>query len=180
VPFGTSDSGFRAEVTPSIIIASRAGLSYNDFLVHLAPLLVVLPVVFIGLCRWLFRSAFTYDPQRAASVMELNESVIALVGGLILLAASRLRAEHVAKDVEWPTLVFYAGLFVMVGAPAHTGVSRTWPPLPPPKAACCWPTPCCCGPQPPCARATTSVNPGRLGHGHRPSARPRSGCPEYR
>ena len=38
---------------PNIIIASRAGLSYNDFLVHLAPLVLVLLVVFIGLCRWL-------------------------------------------------------------------------------------------------------------------------------
>ena len=38
---------------PNIIIASRAGLSCNDFLVHLAPLVLVLLVVFIGLCRWL-------------------------------------------------------------------------------------------------------------------------------
>jgi Na+/H+ antiporter NhaD/arsenite permease-like protein len=48
--------------------------------------------------------------------------VIALVGGLVLLAASRLDAEQVAKDVEWPTLVFFAGLFVMVGALVNTGV----------------------------------------------------------
>ena len=27
-----------------------------------------------------------------------------------------------AKDVEWPTLVFFAGLFVMVGALVNTGV----------------------------------------------------------
>ena len=51
---------------PNIIIASRAGLTYNDFLVHLAPFVVVLLVVFVGLCRWLFRDAFRYDPERAA------------------------------------------------------------------------------------------------------------------
>ncbi len=141
---------------PNIIIASRAGLSYNDFLVHLAPLVLVLLVVFIGLCRWLFRAAFTYDGERAAAVMALRErdairdrrlltvslvvltavtaafalhsllhldpSVVALVGGLVLLAASRLDAEQVARDVEWPTLVFFAGLFVMVGALVNTGV----------------------------------------------------------
>ena len=33
---------------PNIIIASRAGLSFNDFLVHLAPMVVVLMVVFLG------------------------------------------------------------------------------------------------------------------------------------
>jgi Na+/H+ antiporter NhaD/arsenite permease-like protein len=141
---------------PNIIIASRGGLSYNDFLLHLAPLVGVLLVVFVGLCRWLFASAFRYQPQRAAAVMALHErevirdrrllivslavltavtiafvlntvlhlqpSVVALVGGLVLLAASRLDAEHVAKDVEWPTLVFFAGLFVMVGALVNTGV----------------------------------------------------------
>ena len=37
---------------PNIIIGSRAGLGFNDFLVHLAPIVVVLMVVFIGLC-WL-------------------------------------------------------------------------------------------------------------------------------
>jgi Na+/H+ antiporter NhaD/arsenite permease-like protein len=141
---------------PNIIIASRGGLSYNDFLVHLAPLVVLLLVVFVGLCRWLFRSAFRYRPERAAAVLALDErdairdrrllvvsltvltavtiafvlhtvlhlqpSVVALVGGLVLLAASRLPAEQVAKDVEWPTLVFFAGLFVMVGSLVTTGV----------------------------------------------------------
>ncbi|MDQ3760776.1 MAG: ArsB/NhaD family transporter [Actinomycetota bacterium] len=141
---------------PNIIIASRAGLSYNDFLIHLAPLVVLLMVVFIGLCRWLFRHAFGYDPARAEAVMTLRErdairnvrlltvslvvlaavtaafvlhtvlhlepAVVAMVGGLVLLAASRLDAEEVAKDVEWPTLVFFAGLFVMVGSLVNTGV----------------------------------------------------------
>src|SRR5690606_16086394 len=34
---------------PNIIIASRAGLTFNDFLVHLAPLVVLLMVAFLGL-----------------------------------------------------------------------------------------------------------------------------------
>jgi Na+/H+ antiporter NhaD/arsenite permease-like protein len=141
---------------PNIIIASRAGLSYNDFLIHLAPLVVVLLVVFVGLCRWLFRAAFRYDAARAEQVMDLRErdsitdvrllavsgvvltavtaafvlhtvvhlepSVVAIVGGLVLLAASRQSAHEVAKDVEWETLVFFAGLFIMVGALVNTGV----------------------------------------------------------
>ncbi|HLL69736.1 MAG TPA: ArsB/NhaD family transporter [Micromonosporaceae bacterium] len=141
---------------PNIIVASRAGLSYNDFLVHLAPFVVLLLVVFVGLCRVLFRKAFTYDAERAQSIAALRErdairdgrllvvslavlsvvtaafvlhtalhlepSIVALVGGLLLLVLSRLDAESVAKDVEWPTLVFFAGLFVMVGALVNTGV----------------------------------------------------------
>jgi Na+/H+ antiporter NhaD/arsenite permease-like protein len=141
---------------PNIIIASRAGLTYNDFLIHLAPFVIVVMVVFIGLCRWLFRSAFRYDPERAAAVAALREqdairdrrlltvslavlgavtvafvlhtvlhlepAVVAMLGGLLLLALSRLDAQEVAADVEWPTLVFFAGLFVMVGALVNTGV----------------------------------------------------------
>jgi Na+/H+ antiporter NhaD/arsenite permease-like protein len=141
---------------PNIIIASRAGLSYNEFLIHLAPLVLVLLVVFVALCRWLFRDAFRYDPARAEGVMALREqdaiedgrllavslvvltavtaafvlhtvlhlepSVVAIVGGLVLLAVSRLDALDVAADVEWPTLVFFAALFVMVGSLVHTGV----------------------------------------------------------
>ncbi len=144
---------------PNIIIASRSGLSYNDFLIHLAPLVVVLMVVFVGLCRWLFRDAFRYDPDRVAGIMALRErdairdprllvvslgvlglvtaafvlhtvlhlepSVVAIVGGLGLLAVSRLDAAEVVKDVEWPTLAFFAGLFVMVGSLVHTGVIET-------------------------------------------------------
>nr|WP_055502659.1 ArsB/NhaD family transporter [Nonomuraea pusilla] len=141
---------------PNIIIASRGGLTFNDFLVHLAPLIVVLLVVFVGLCRIMFRRAFTYDPERAAEIMALNEreaigdrrllwqslavlvvvlaafvlhpvlhyepSVVALLGAGVLVAATRVTAEDALREVEWPTLVFFAGLFVMVGALVHTGV----------------------------------------------------------
>ena len=143
---------------PNIIVASRAGFSFNDFLIHLTPIVVVLLAVFVALCRVLFRSAFRYDAERAAEVMSLRErdairdgrllvvslavlvvilaafvlhtvldlepAVVAIVGGLLLLAASRLDAAEVAKDVEWETLAFFAGLFVMVGALVHTGVMQ--------------------------------------------------------
>ncbi|WP_433411775.1 ArsB/NhaD family transporter [Microtetraspora malaysiensis] len=141
---------------PNIIIASRGGLTFNDFLVHLAPLIVVLMVVFIGLCRVMFRKEFRYDPDRAAEIMALNEreaiadrrllwqslavlavvmaafvlhpvlhyepSVVALLGAGVLVAATRVTTEEAIREVEWPTLVFFAGLFVMVGALVNTGV----------------------------------------------------------
>jgi Na+/H+ antiporter NhaD/arsenite permease-like protein len=144
---------------PNIIIASRGNLSYNDFLIHLAPIVLLALIVFVGLCRVLFRTAFGYDPARAAAVMVLRErdairdrrlliislvvltgvtaafmlhtvlhlepSVVAIVGGLVLLAASRLEPGEITRDVEWPTLVFFAGLFVMVGALVNTGVIET-------------------------------------------------------
>jgi Na+/H+ antiporter NhaD/arsenite permease-like protein len=59
------------------------------------------------------------------TLLGLGPSVVALLGGLLLLALSRLDATEIAKDVEWPTLVFFAGLFVMVGSLVATGVIDT-------------------------------------------------------
>ncbi|GAA2899921.1 ArsB/NhaD family transporter [Streptosporangium fragile] len=141
---------------PNIIIASRGGLSFNDFLIHMAPMVVVLMAVFVGLCRLMFRRAFVYDPDRAADIMGLDEreaiadrkllrqsltvlalvmtafvlhpvlhyepSVVALLGAGILVALTKVTTEQAIAEVEWPTLVFFAGLFVMVGALVNTGV----------------------------------------------------------
>ncbi|MEU8643455.1 SLC13 family permease, partial [Streptomyces sp. NPDC048674] len=76
---------------PNIIIASRAGLTFNDFLVHLAPLAVILVVVLVALCRVMFRTSFVYDEQRAVEIMALEEreaikDLRLLVQGLIVLA----------------------------------------------------------------------------------------------
>ncbi|MGZ4626785.1 MAG: ArsB/NhaD family transporter [Kineosporiaceae bacterium] len=141
---------------PNIIIASRAGLSFNDFLVNLAPIVVVMLALFIGLCRVMFRSAFRYDAERVAAVMALEEreairdpallrrslvvlagvtagfvahsalhvepSLVALLGAGALVAVSRLDPPQFLEDVEWSTLVFFMGLFVMVGALVQVGV----------------------------------------------------------
>jgi Na+/H+ antiporter NhaD/arsenite permease-like protein len=56
------------------------------------------------------------------TVLGLEPSVVALLGGLLLLALSRLDPQEIAREVEWPTLIFFAGLFVMVGALVATGV----------------------------------------------------------
>ncbi|GAA1287466.1 membrane protein [Planotetraspora silvatica] len=141
---------------PNIIIASRGGLSFNDFLIHMAPMIVILIVVFIGLCRIMFRRSFVYDPERAAEIMRLDEreaiadrrllwqslavlalvmaafvlhpvlhyepSIVAILGAGILVAATKVTTEQAIAEVEWPTLVFFMGLFVMVGALVETGV----------------------------------------------------------
>ncbi|NLU76051.1 ArsB/NhaD family transporter [Streptomyces sp. HNM0575] len=141
---------------PNIIIASRGGLTFNDFLVHMLPIAVVLTAVLILLCRIMFRKVFVYDEERTKEVMALEErdaihdhrllvqslivlilvvagfvlhpvlhfepSVVALLGAGLLIAISTAETGTVLKEVEWPTLAFFAGLFVMVGALIETGV----------------------------------------------------------
>jgi len=141
---------------PNIIIASRSGLTFNDFLLNMAPIAALGLVALCAMLPLLFRGSFRVDPERAADVMGLDEreaikdrrlllicglvlaavftgfvghttfhvdpSVVALLGAGVLLLASRSKAADVMPGVEWETLVFFAGLFVMVGALVKTGV----------------------------------------------------------
>lgn len=141
---------------PNIIIGSRSGLGFNDFVVNLGPIVVVLVAVFLVMCRVMFRSALTFHSERVEDLMDLDEreairdvpllvrsgivlfavlvgfvlhqplglepSLVALLGAGALVAISGMDAEDYLADIEWPTLVFFMGLFVMVGALVEVGV----------------------------------------------------------
>jgi len=141
---------------PNIIIASRAGLSFNDFLIHLTPIVLVILAAFIGLCWLLFRRQFEYSQSHARAVMDLRPgetitdlrqltrclvvlglvtvgfslhswlhvqpSLIALLGAGTMILVSRTTPTQFLEEVEWPTLVFFMGLFVLVGGLVEVGV----------------------------------------------------------
>lgn len=143
---------------PNIIIASRGSLTFNAFLIHLAPIVIIVVAVLIALLPRLFPGAFSVDPERVAEVMSLEEkeairdhrllitcgvvlaavfaafiahsalhmapSIVALLGAGILILASRLEHSDYLSSVEWDTLLFFAGLFIMVGALVKTGVVK--------------------------------------------------------
>ncbi|MCV7257815.1 SLC13 family permease [Mycobacterium shimoidei] len=144
---------------PNIIIGSRAGLSFNDFLVHMAPVVTVIFVVFVVFTRLLFRTQLRADSQHLQDVMALQErraitdtrllrralavlalvivgfalhsvlhvapSIVALLGAGAMILVCEVEVEDVLPEVEWSTLVFFMGLFVMVAGLVHTGVIRT-------------------------------------------------------
>ena len=56
------------------------------------------------------------------SVLHIEPSVVALLGAGILILISDSTPQQYLAGVEWETLLFFAGLFVMVGALIHTGV----------------------------------------------------------
>jgi Na+/H+ antiporter NhaD/arsenite permease-like protein len=145
---------------PNIIIGSRAGLTFNDFVYHLGPIALIMTGVLLLMLRVMFRDGFTYKPERVAEVMSLSESdairdrtlliqsmvvlvlvlagfvlhpvlhyepsVVALLGAGLLLLISRVTVQDALVDVEWETLVFFMGLFVMVGALVETGVIESF------------------------------------------------------
>jgi Na+/H+ antiporter NhaD/arsenite permease-like protein len=58
----------------------------------------------------------------AHSALRMDPSVVALLGAGILIVISGLERADYLSSVEWDTLLFFAGLFVMVGALVKTGV----------------------------------------------------------
>jgi Na+/H+ antiporter NhaD/arsenite permease-like protein len=60
----------------------------------------------------------------AHQALHLEPATVALSGATVMLLVSRQPLERSLAGIEWPTLFFFVGLFVMVGALEHTGAIR--------------------------------------------------------
>jgi Na+/H+ antiporter NhaD/arsenite permease-like protein len=54
--------------------------------------------------------------------LQIEPSVIALGGAAVLLVITRASPERVFHEVDWPTLIFFTGLFIIVGTAEHAGM----------------------------------------------------------
>jgi len=81
---------------PNVLIASAAGFSFNDFLTHALPIVLVAWLVALLLLRYLFRRELAVRPSNADVVLKLNpresledpktaRKVLIVLGGAILL-----------------------------------------------------------------------------------------------
>jgi Na+/H+ antiporter NhaD/arsenite permease-like protein len=145
---------------PNIIIASRANLSFNEFLIHMAPMVIIVVMAIILLLLFMFRKELVNTPEDRKMINELDErsfltdiklmkkslfvlvlvviafishsflhlepAIIALLGAGLLILISGLKPTNYVQDIEWGTLTFFAGLFIMVGALVNTGVMKTF------------------------------------------------------
>nr|WP_157514849.1 ArsB/NhaD family transporter [Nocardioides sp. J54] len=111
---------------PNIIIGSRAGLSFSDFLVHSLPLTVVLLALFVVMARWMFRETFGHQidvhhvlgdihPREAITNMRLLVRCLVVLT-LVMVAFSL----HTLLHLD-PSMV------AMLGAGATVLVSRSEP-----------------------------------------------------
>ncbi len=141
---------------PNILIGSAAGLTFNDFLTHSLPVVVVAWFAALGLLLLLSRRRLQREPQDPTVLERLDPTealhdpatarkvavVLALTVVLFLFQGRlELRASYLAMSmaalavlwvrppvhellarVEWTVLVFFGGLFVMVGGLEHAGV----------------------------------------------------------
>jgi Na+/H+ antiporter NhaD/arsenite permease-like protein len=140
---------------PNIIIAGHTGLSFNEFILNLAPIVVVTLAIVIGLLYRYMRKSFQTTAENRRYVMQLDASAsitnptelrrtgpvllltilaffahqqlhiepatVALAGAAVALLITTVPLEKALSNIEWPTLFFFIGLFVMVGALEETG-----------------------------------------------------------
>lgn len=57
-------------------------------------------------------------------MLHYESATIAIVGAVLLLLISGLGPEEVLKEVEWKTIFFFVGLFMMVGGIKETGIIK--------------------------------------------------------
>jgi Na+/H+ antiporter NhaD/arsenite permease-like protein len=140
---------------PNIIIASRADLTFSDFLIHMTPVAVLILAAFVALALWMFRGDLRSSPAHAEALADMDDrsaitdrrmlvaslvvlagivagfllqrqtglapAVVALLGAGVLVLLSPLHVGELLKEVEWETLAFFMGLFIIVGALVRVG-----------------------------------------------------------
>lgn len=70
-----------------------ADLSFNDFLINLAPIVVVIMIVFLAMARWLFRDAYHADP---ASIACGNAAAIGASANVVAIGLAKRNGHHIS------------------------------------------------------------------------------------
>jgi len=86
-------------------------LDENEVIADRRLLRVSLLVIGATLLGFLVHGALGYEP-----------ATVALAGATVLLLLSRLEVESVLREIEWPTLFFFIGLFILVEGVVHAGI----------------------------------------------------------
>lgn len=142
---------------PNLIIGSAAHISFNQFLIYLGPVILVILLAFNLLALLIWGKKITVTEARRKRIMNFDESgllaskrvllppvivvtlvflgfmmhhiidvdagFIALVGAAILLFNLRgERVQEIFAEVEWETIFFFIGLFIMVQGLASLGI----------------------------------------------------------
>ena len=143
---------------PNILIGSAAHLSFNDFLINLAPVVLINMVVFMATIWLIWGRKLKVSRDLRARIMELDASrslkdktlltksgivmglvilgfvshsfigigpsVVVLLGAFGLMIITKKSPEALLEKVEWNTLFFFMGLFILVEGIVEVGVLK--------------------------------------------------------
>jgi Na+/H+ antiporter NhaD/arsenite permease-like protein len=150
---------------PNILIGTLVGVSFNDFVINLTPIVLIVLVVHLFSIHliWGRRMCATtgararvmaFEERRTITdsrllvqclaviamvilafilsrMLEIEAGVIAMTGAAVLLALDNLgkpletqteNVTHVFHEVEWITIFFFIGLFVVIAGVEHSGL----------------------------------------------------------
>jgi len=136
---------------PNIIIAEKAALTYTFYIVNLLPFVVCFFLVSIWFIYKTFPPPTHVDILRASAILEIDEwlfvknkmefyvSAVCIIGLIIGFIASRelmvvsilfavlalalySKPEELIRDVDWDTLLFFMGFYVIIAGLSLTGV----------------------------------------------------------
>lgn len=141
---------------PNILIGSKAGLTFNQFLLNLGPAAALCMVCLLAAAYYVVSKSDPVSSDVRARVREMNAgraiadrglmvrslavlgivltvfllhgvldigpAPVALAGAAVLMLLVRADVEEGFRAVEWPTLFFFVGLFMLVSGLVATGV----------------------------------------------------------
>lgn len=150
-----SPSAIEANKDADIAALASEGVTFNDFIIEMAPGILLTIVPSFMLIRWLYKDEFSGRRDRDITELERQYAIkdmkglkvsgtilclvivgfflhpvvhiavswVALAGAVImLLATNPHELEEPLEHVEWTTLLFFAGLFVLVHSLQYMGV----------------------------------------------------------
>lgn len=133
---------------PNIIIGTKAGLSFMDFVRELTPIVAIIFIVSVSILIFMFRKGLKATPEKMQHIATIDNSqtitdkslmirsvatillvilgfvthdithipayVFAVAGASFLLLFEK--PKEIYRDVEWLTIFFFVGLFIIIGA----------------------------------------------------------------
>lgn len=141
---------------PNILIGSAADLSFVDFALNIAPVILLILLMFLATFFVLYRKDLRAAPEVRQRILALDEAevltdvpllrvsllvlagtvtgfvvasvadyepaTVALLGATVLLIAGRQQPHDALREVEWQTIFFFVGLFMVVGGVEEAGL----------------------------------------------------------
>lgn len=141
---------------PNIMIASKAGLSFMDFIYHLTPAIIIIFIFWMLAWKIVFGKRLHVREELKKRVMSLQEkeqikdpvllkkslvvlgltilgfmlhgafhyepATVALMGATTLLLISGEEPHSILAEVEWLTIFFFIGLFIIIGGIVKVGL----------------------------------------------------------
>ncbi len=144
---------------PNIMIGSYAGITFNDFVINLTPVVIVVMIAQIFYNKVLYgreyhrakvedvpkmmeflREKYQITDRKVLTIggivllgvialfvfhgkLQMEVSVAALFGAALVILLNKMDiVELLEREIEWPSLIFFIMLFIVVGAAEQTGI----------------------------------------------------------